>query len=104
MKIYIGNLSAEINEHQLRQLFQIFGQVQSVVIIRDKFTHGSRGFGYVRMPNKEAALQAISKLDGKKLRGRKLKVNQARHKSRGFSGRERRCKCAPWDTETFIKI
>jgi len=78
MNIYVGNLAREAKEEDLRQAFESFGQVTSVKIITDKFTGSSRGFGFVEMPNSPEAQSAINGLDGTDLKGRALKVNEAR--------------------------
>ena len=93
MNIYVGNFSQETTEGDLRQAFEAFGQVTSVKIITDKYTGDSRGFGFVDMPNTREAQSAISGLDGKDLKGRSLKVNEARprrdDRRGGFGGRRR---------------
>jgi RNA recognition motif-containing protein len=78
MNIYVGNLSRDLNEGELREAFAAFGEVQSASIIKDKFSGESRGFGFVEMPNKDEADKAISGLNGKDLKGRTLTVNEAR--------------------------
>ena len=78
MNIYVGNLPREATEEDLRQAFKAFGQVTSVKIITDRYTGDSRGFGFVEMPNHEEAKSAVSGLNGKDLKGRTLKVNEAR--------------------------
>jgi RNA recognition motif-containing protein len=78
MNIYVGNLSRDVTEEDLRQAFQSFGQVASVSIIKDKFSGESRGFGFLEMPNKAEAQKAIADLNGKELKGRTLTVNEAR--------------------------
>jgi RNA recognition motif-containing protein len=78
MNIYVGNLLRETTEAELRQAFEAFGQVTSVKIITDRYTGDSRGFGFVEMPNDQEAKSAVSGLNGKDLRGRTLKVNEAR--------------------------
>lgn len=78
MNIYVGNLPREATEDDLREAFEAFGQVTSAKIITDKFTGDSRGFGFVEMPNSSEAQAAISGLDGKDLKGRTLRVNEAR--------------------------
>ena len=78
MNLYVGNLSFQTNEDELQQVFAPYGQVDSVTIIRDKFSGDSRGFGFVEMPDNEAALAAIAGLAGKELDGRTLTVNEAR--------------------------
>jgi len=78
MNIYVGNLSRDVTEEDLRQAFQSFGQVTSVSIIKDKSSGESRGFGFLEMPNKTEAQKAIVDLNGKELKGRTLTVNEAR--------------------------
>ena len=78
MNIYAGNLSRDVNESELREAFQAFGEVTSASIIKDKFSGESRGFGFVEMPNKAEAEKAISGLNGKELKGRTITVNEAR--------------------------
>jgi RNA recognition motif-containing protein len=93
MNIYVGNLSQESTEGDLREAFEAFGQVTSVKIITDKYTGESRGFGFVEMPNTREAQSAISGLDGKDLKGRTIKVNEARprrdDRRGGFGGKRR---------------
>ncbi|KGO34485.1 MAG: RNA-binding protein [Desulfoprunum sp.] len=78
MKIYVGNMSYEVQEEDLRQAFSQFGQVESVAIITDKFSGRSKGFGFVEMATKEQGQAAIDGLNGKDLKGRALVVNEAR--------------------------
>ena len=78
MNIYVGNLSRDVAESDLKEAFQPFGEVQTASIIKDKFTGESRGFGFVEMPNKEEADKAIADMNGKDLKGRNLTVNEAR--------------------------
>ncbi len=78
MNLYVGNLSYEATEEDLEREFSAFGQVQSVTIIRDKFSGQSRGFGFVEMPVQSEALAAIAGLTGKEVRGRSITVNEAR--------------------------
>jgi RNA recognition motif-containing protein len=78
MNIYVGNLSREVTEDDLRQAFEAFGQVASVSVITDKFSGESRGFGFVEMPAKAEAESAINGLNGTELKGRTLNVNEAR--------------------------
>ena len=92
MNIYVGNLLREAKEDDLRQAFEAFGQVTSAKIITDKYTGDSKGFGFVEMPNPQEAKSAISGLDGKELKGRTLKVNEARPREDrrgGFGGNRR---------------
>jgi RNA recognition motif-containing protein len=92
MNIYVGNLPREATEEDLRQAFGAFGQVTSVKIITDKFSGDSRGFGFVEMSSSSEAQSAISGLDGKDLKGRALRVNEARPRDDrrgGFGGGRR---------------
>ena len=85
MNIYVGNLSYEVTEAELRQAFEAFGQVTSIKIITDKFSGMSRGFGFVEMSTKEGNA-AISGLNGKELKGQMLNVNEARPRPKGQRG------------------
>jgi RNA recognition motif-containing protein len=78
MNIYVGNLSNTTTETDLRTAFEAFGQVTSASIIKDKFSGESRGFGFVEMPSKEEAQDAINKMNGQDLNGRSLRVSEAR--------------------------
>ena len=78
MNIYVGNLSRDLTESELREAFAAFGEVSSASIIKDKFSGETRGFGFVEMPNKEEADKAISTLNGRDLKGRTATVNEAR--------------------------
>lgn len=87
MNIYVGNLAHEATEDDLRQAFEAFGEVTSAKIITDKFTGAHRGFGFVEMPNNPEAQSAINGLDGSDLKGRSMKVNEARpREDRGRGG------------------
>jgi RNA recognition motif-containing protein len=90
MNIYVGNLSREATEEDLRHAFEDFGQVASVTIIKDKFTGQARGFGFVEMPDKAEAQAAISGLKDKELKERTLRVNEARPRSEVPRGGRRR--------------
>ena len=81
MNIYVGNLFHEVTEEDLQQAFEAFGQVESVRIIKDKYSGQSKGFGFVEMPAKAEAQSAIEGLNGKELKGRMLKVSEARPRS-----------------------
>jgi len=91
MNIYVGNLSYEVSEEELRQEFTAFGEVASVSILTDKYSGRPRGFGFVEMPSKSEAKAAIVGLNGKMLKDRPLNVNEARPRSdtRG-GGRQQR--------------
>jgi len=92
MNIYVGNLSRDVSEAELKEAFKTFGEVASANIIKDKFSGEPRGFGFVEMPNREEAEKAISGLNGKDLKGRAINVNEARPRtdrprhSGGFGG------------------
>ena len=90
MNIYVGNLSRDVTEEDLRETFEAFGKVESVTIIKDKFSGESRGFGFVEMPAQAEAQSAITGLNGKELKGRPLKVNEARPRPEGGRGGGRR--------------
>ena len=85
MKIYIGNFSYDITEDDLQEVFKPFGHVESIKIIKDKFTGSSKGFGFIEMPNKreaEAAMQGITEI-----KGRRVTINEARPQIHsGFGG------------------
>jgi RNA recognition motif-containing protein len=78
VQIYVGNLTYNMTEDSLRELFAPFGEVTSVKIIKDRLTDRSRGFGFVEMENKDEAESAIQKIDGNEVEGRNMKVNLAR--------------------------
>jgi RNA recognition motif-containing protein len=81
MNIYVGNLSYNVSEEDLKTAFEAFGQVASASIIKDKFSGQSKGFGFVEMPSKEEAQAAITGMNGKEMKGRTLNVNEARPRS-----------------------
>ena len=81
MNIYVGNLSFDTTEEDLRQAFDPFGQISSVRVITDRDTGRSKGFGFVEMPNDAEAQSAVTGLNGKELQGRSLKVSEARPRS-----------------------
>ncbi len=78
IKIYVGNLSFDSNEGDLKGLFATYGEVESAKVIVDQFTNRSRGFGFIEMSNREEGLKAIQALDSRELGGRPLKVNEAK--------------------------
>jgi len=86
MNIYVGNLARQATEDDLRGAFEAFGQVESVNIIKDRFSGESRGFGFVEMPSKEEAQKALDEMNGKDLMGRALNVNEARPRSERRGG------------------
>jgi RNA recognition motif-containing protein len=78
MNIFVGNVSRLVTDTELRATFEQYGTVTTATIIKDKETGDSRGFGFVEMDNNDEALEAIEKLNGFELKGRKLNVNEAR--------------------------
>ncbi|UCH81062.1 MAG: RNA-binding protein [Nitrospiraceae bacterium] len=86
MNIYVGNLSREITEDELKMAFEEFGEVESATIIKDKYSGESKGFGFVQMPSKDEAQSAIDNMNGKELHGRTLNVNEARPRTEKRSG------------------
>jgi RNA recognition motif-containing protein len=88
-KLYVGNLSYDVMEEELSDLFSEKGKVSSVKIINDKQTGRSKGFGFVEMSTKEEAAEVISAFNGYELKGRSLKINEAMDKPReGGGGRD----------------
>ena len=80
MNIYVGNLSPETTEDDLRQAFEAFGQVASIKLLRDRVTGQSNKVGFVGMPDSEQAQTAIQTLNGKNLQGQAIKVEEGRRK------------------------
>jgi len=87
MNIYVGNLSYEVTEADLKQEFEAFGEVSSITIIKDTYSGQSKGFGFVEMPKLSEGQAAINGLNGKQIKGRPVTVNGAR--PRGESGGHR---------------
>lgn len=92
MNIYVGNLSYDVSEDEIRQEFSAYGDVSSVNIIKDKFSGQSKGFAFVEMPVLSQGQAAIAGLNGKKLKDRAIAVSGARERSdsggrRSFGGR-----------------
>jgi len=78
VNIYVGNLAYSVTDDDLRELFSEFGEVRSASVISDKATGQSKGFGFVEMKDNSAADTAIKDLNGKQVKGRALKVNEAK--------------------------
>lgn len=95
MNIYVGNLSNDVTEDDLRKAFASFGQVTEIKIIKDRFTSESKGFGFVEMPAKQEAQAAMDELHGTELKGKAITVNEARPRTEnrrpggGGGGRQR---------------
>jgi len=78
MKIYVGNLSYDVTEEELRQEFKAFGEVETVNVITDKYSGRPKGFAFVEMPTVSEGQAAITAINGKTLKDRTLTVNAAR--------------------------
>jgi len=93
MNIYVGNLSQQVTEDELREAFEAFGEVTSVNIIKDKYSGESKGFGFIEMPKKEEATTAMEELNSSELKGKTINVNEAKPRSDnrrgGGGGRQR---------------
>jgi len=83
MNIYVGNLSRDVTDEELRKEFEAFGKVESVNVIKDKYSGQSRGFGFVEMAAKAEAQAAITGLKSKVLKGRTIDVSEARPRTEG---------------------
>ena len=90
LNLYVGNLSREVNEQDLRKAFEPFGKIASVKVIKDKPSGNSRGFGFVEMPVESEARTAIASMNNRELKGRKLNVNVAIPKSERSRGGPKR--------------
>jgi RNA recognition motif-containing protein len=89
MKLYVGNLSYEVTDEDLRRAFEAHGQVESAVTIKDNYSGKSKGFGFVEMASRDEAMAAMESLNGSDLMGRALKVNEARPRTDGPRGGDR---------------
>jgi RNA recognition motif-containing protein len=78
MNIYVGNLAYGVTDADLSQAFAAFGAVANATVIKDKFSGQSKGFGFVEMPNNSEANEAIKNLNEKPLKGRNMRVNEAK--------------------------
>ena len=79
IEIYVGNLSYDVTEDQLRKEFEAFGKVNSARLITNRYNGKSKGFGFVQMPNRAEAEKAIATLNDKDIQGRKMKCNEAKN-------------------------
>jgi len=90
VRIYVGNLSYNTTDDGLRAKFEEFGTVEEAVVVTDRYTGRSRGFGFVTMPNDEEAKAAIEAMNEQELDGRPVRVNEARaRRDSGSSGGSR---------------
>lgn len=83
MRIYVGNLSYESTEGDIRTAFENFGAVEEIAIIQDKFSGRSKGFCFVEMPDDAEAQMAIDGMNGQEILGRQVRVNTAHPKGHG---------------------
>ncbi|HTR63669.1 MAG TPA: RNA-binding protein [Candidatus Binataceae bacterium] len=88
-KLYVGNLAYSVSNDDLHELFSRVGQVQSATVITDKFSGQSKGFGFVEMATSEEAANAISQFNDTELKGRNIKVNEAKPRESSFGGGNR---------------
>jgi len=89
MNLYVGNLAFGVTEENLKEIFSEFGEIESVHLIKDKFSGQSKGFGFVEMPDNAEADKAIKALNGSMQQGRPIKVNQAKPRKERSSSRPR---------------
>jgi len=90
MNIFVGNLAKDVTEDDLQELFSEYGNIKSIKVIRDLFSGESKGFGFIEMPGNEQAQKAMSELNTRELKGKKIVVNEARPRNdnrRGGGGR-----------------
>ena len=87
MNIYVGNLSHEVTEEDLKLAFEPFGKVESATLIKDKYSGQSKGFGFVEMASKDEGQSAIDGLNGTELKGKALNVNEAHARTERRGGR-----------------
>ncbi|MFO7170281.1 MAG: RNA-binding protein [Chloroflexota bacterium] len=78
MNIFVGNLASDAMEEDLQRIFEQYGKIRSVTVVRDRFSGASRGFGFVEMVSRDAGMAAISGLAGQELMGQTLRLNEAR--------------------------
>jgi cold-inducible RNA-binding protein len=85
-KLYVGNLAYSVSNDDLHELFSQVGQVQSAAVIMDKFSGQSKGFGFVEMTTAEEVANAIRQFNDSELKGRNIKVNEAKPRESSFGG------------------
>jgi RNA recognition motif-containing protein len=90
MNIYVGQLPFSMSEDELREMFVEYGEINSLNLIKDKFSGQSKGFGFIDMPNNSEADKAIKGLNKSMLNGREIKVNQAEERRKKSTFRRRR--------------
>jgi RNA recognition motif-containing protein len=90
MNLYVGNLATELTDEDLRKIFSEYGEVSSAKVIKDNFSHLSRGFGFVEMPSNREADAAIKALNREEIKGSRIQISEARpnrEKRHGYRGR-----------------
>jgi RNA recognition motif-containing protein len=88
-KLYVGNLAYSVSNDDLHELFSQAGQVQSATVITDKFSGQSKGFGFVEMTSPQEVADAIRRFNDTELKGRNIKVNEAKPRESSFGNRDR---------------
>jgi RNA recognition motif-containing protein len=88
-KLYVGNLAYSVSNDDLHELFSQAGQVQSATVITDKFSGQSKGFGFVEMSTAQEVADAIRRFNDSELKGRNIKVNEAKPREATFGNRDR---------------
>ncbi|MGH7986343.1 MAG: RNA recognition motif domain-containing protein [Candidatus Binataceae bacterium] len=88
-KLYVGNLAYSVTQADLEELFAQAGQVQSVAVITDKFSGQSKGFAFVEMASADEAAKALAQFNDTELKGRNIKVNEAKPRESSFGGGNR---------------
>jgi RNA recognition motif-containing protein len=88
-KLYVGNLAYSVSNDDLQELFSQAGQVQSATVITDKFSGQSKGFGFVEMTTAQEVADAIQRFNDSELKGRNIKVNEAKPRETNFGNRDR---------------
>ena len=83
MNIYVGNLPPGVSEEEIKILFAEYGQVESVTLVKDRFSGQSKGFGFVEMPSNSEADQVIKALNKTMLQGKEIKINQVMPQKKG---------------------
>ncbi|HED05420.1 MAG TPA: RNA-binding protein [Ignavibacteria bacterium] len=78
MKVYVGNLPFTVDQEKLKELFASYGEAEEIIVISDKFSGRSKGFGFITFKDEESAKKAIAEMNDKEIEGRKLKVNEAK--------------------------
>ena len=87
MNIYVGRISSQSTEKQIKNIFEVYGEISSIELVKDRYTGELRGFGYIEMPEKTEAEAAIAGLNGKEFNGKRLTVNEARSHRNNSKGR-----------------